>query len=102
MNIANSNVPIQIGSRGKLAVTRSGALLLLLNGNLDSNLNVYSTDASSGYQEWEPIWDATGYDTEPLVDKYRLREEDVLSILVRQDGELPGRKIQVIDLELGV
>jgi hypothetical protein len=72
-----------------------------LNGNLDSNLNIYATDASSDYQEWDPIWDTAGYDTEPLVDKYRLRDEDVLSILVRQDGDLPDRKIQVIDLVLG-
>ncbi|KAK2763134.1 hypothetical protein FQN54_009770 [Arachnomyces sp. PD_36] len=101
VDIADNNVPIQIGSRGKFAITRGGVLLLILNGNLNSNLNVYATDASSGYQEWEPIWDSTGYDTEPLVDKYRLRDEDVLSLLVRQDGDLPGRKIQVIDLVLG-
>lgn len=46
------------------------------------------------------LWTGTGYDTEPLFDKQRLKDQNILSIFLRQSGSYPNRRLQVVDLTL--
>ncbi|KAL1846321.1 hypothetical protein VTK73DRAFT_314 [Phialemonium thermophilum] len=74
--------------RGQLAVTRQGDLLVVLPDPAAEGIRIVRASRASRYASYEEVWsgrrgDGGGLSGEPLVDKLRLLEDDVLSVFVR-------------------
>ena len=99
-----TGTPTPTGKRGKLvAPPRSPAhahsLLLILPDNAagSTGLSILRGTAPGHFRDWEVLWEAReGCAWEPLVDRYRLAEDGVLSLFV-----VNGTAIQVVDFDLG-
>lgn len=87
--------------RGKLAADASGQhLIALLPDEPAQETRIYTTTSSVGFKEWSLLAIIPNASTEPLYDRMRLKEENVLSVFVRQAGPFPDRKLQVWDFKL--
>ncbi|KAJ3554747.1 hypothetical protein NM688_g2946 [Phlebia brevispora] len=101
-NITGS--PTVIGKRGKFVApsdTQSdtvAALLAILPSNAPNStaFTIIKSTAVGHFRDWEVLWAAAdGCSAEPLFDRYRLQEDDVLSVFL-----VNGREVQVLDFEL--
>ncbi|KAJ3454145.1 hypothetical protein MRS44_018039 [Fusarium solani] len=87
------------GVRGQVAVTKSGDLYFVLPGNdAPGTLKILKATKERDYRDYELVWEKPGFPWEPLIDRYRLDEDNVLSIfVVRKDGPTGPRKVVVLD-----
>ncbi|KAL7266506.1 hypothetical protein RUND412_010946 [Rhizina undulata] len=92
--------PTATGLRGKLAIAPTGELLAILPSNQDTELTVLASTAAGSFLDWTQIWNGSGYACDPLWDKTRLRDYGVLSMLLRESGSYPARRVVVLDLTL--
>jgi len=76
-------------------------LYFVIPSNTDSKLSILRTSASDNYRNWSTVWEADGYDGEPLVDEERLKADGVLSVFTRtllKSNE--DRKVVVLDFDI--
>jgi hypothetical protein len=94
--------PAYSGRRGRLAVAKGGDLYLVLPDPSEQSYHVLKASRQSNYSTYEEIWTGHGLHGEPLVDKDRLGQEDVLSIFAVADAECGRgeRNVVVLDLSL--
>lgn len=94
--------PIDGPRRGRLAVTKSGDLLIILPATTTSTMAILKTTKASSYEAYEEIWVGQGITGEPLVDGPRLETENVLSVVVRRDSadSVGKRDVAVLDFVL--
>ncbi|KAI9150589.1 Ulvan lyase, long isoform [Paramyrothecium foliicola] len=97
----NLGPPNLYNLRGKFAADKSGNnLIALLPDEAALELHVYVSTKAKDYRDWTLLTVIPNSSTEPLFDKVRLRDSNVLSLFVRQGGPFPDRKLQVWDLTL--
>lgn len=101
ISISGLTAPTATGLRGKFAVANSGELIALIPSNTDTSVMIYYSTAGGSFKDWKQLWKGTGFDTEPLFDKQRLKDQNILSVFFRQSGSYPNRRLQVIDFALG-
>ena len=96
----------QTGRRGKLAVHPvSGDVLAVLPANSGSDIAVMVARAAEGFAKWTEAWRGSGFDVEPLVDRYRwsggggVEAGRTLSLFANTAGGYPSRKVTVVDIE---
>ncbi|RPA88976.1 hypothetical protein L873DRAFT_1832125 [Choiromyces venosus 120613-1] len=80
------------GLRGKLAIAPTGDLIALIPSNSNTALSIFYSTAAGSFKGWKRLWTATGFDTEPLYGKARLRDHNVLSVFVRTYEPYPARR----------
>ncbi|KAF4977944.1 hypothetical protein FZEAL_5592 [Fusarium zealandicum] len=101
IQVDDLNGPDLFDPRGKLAGDKTGEhLFALLPDAVASETRIYASTAQEGFKNWKFLVSIPNTSTEPLFDRTRLREKDVLSVFVRQAGPYPDRKLQVWDFEL--
>ncbi|KAJ4286635.1 hypothetical protein N0V88_007925 [Collariella sp. IMI 366227] len=90
------------GARGRLAVSKSGDLYVVLPDFAASELRLLKASKTSGYCSYDEVWTGQGFTGEPLVDSARLEVDGVLSVLVLAEEEaiLGGRQVAVLDFQL--
>lgn len=101
ISISGLGAPTATGLRGKLAVANSGELIALIPSNTNTEVYIYSSTVAGSFKDWKLLWTGTGFSTEPLFDKARLKDQNILSVFFRQSGSYPDRRLQVIDFALG-
>lgn len=93
-----TGTPTVIGKRGKLVAPHSGLLLAILPSNApnSSAFSIISSTPQGSFRDWRVIWESPdGCVAEPLFDRYRLQDDDVLSLFL-----VNGTTIQVLDFSL--
>ncbi|KAJ3579878.1 hypothetical protein NPX13_g683 [Xylaria arbuscula] len=90
------------GKRGQVAVSRDGDLYFVLPHHTDPMLTILRASKTSRYENYELVWQGGGIPpTEPLVDKVRLGQDNVLSIFTRMVSESRDSvDVVVIDFQL--
>ncbi|TLD23722.1 hypothetical protein PspLS_06882 [Pyricularia sp. CBS 133598] len=86
--------------RGRLAVSQSGDLFIILPDSNIPGLTILRALKTNGYAEYHRIWQGNGLSGEPLVDIRRLSDGDgVLSVFTRRvrDAEM---EVVVLDFEI--
>ncbi|KAI2641021.1 hypothetical protein GGS21DRAFT_547353 [Xylaria nigripes] len=87
------------GKRGQLAVSRDGDLYFVLPHHENSVLTILRASRASQYAEYELVWREDGFlPTEPLLDKVRLANDNILSVLARASTE-PEDDVHVVVLD---
>jgi hypothetical protein len=88
-------------ARGRLAVSKTGDLLIVLPDFATSTLRILRASKATGYTSYDEVWTGHGLTGEPLVDSARLEHDNVLSVFVlSEDGADRGRKVVVLDFQL--
>ncbi|KAG9255639.1 uncharacterized protein F5Z01DRAFT_735580 [Emericellopsis atlantica] len=101
INPGDISGPDLYAPRGKLAADRTGnTLVALLPDEPKLETRIYTASASDGFRSWALLTVIPNASTEPLYDQKRLRDDDILSVFVRQGGPYPDRKLQVWDFQL--
>ena len=101
INPGDISGPDLYAPRGKLAADSTGeTLIALLPDEPALETRIYTSTASAGFKDWTLLTVIPNTSTEPLFDEARLRDENVLSVFVRQGGPYPDRKLQVWDFHL--
>ncbi|VDB84608.1 unnamed protein product [Peniophora sp. CBMAI 1063] len=98
-----TNTPTVIGKRGKLVPVTSSSgggstLLAILPDNAanSTGLSILASTDAGRFRDWEVVWEVQeGCGWEPLVDRYRLGEDGVLSLYL-----VNGTDVVVADLDL--
>ncbi|KAI1819874.1 hypothetical protein F4861DRAFT_534101 [Xylaria intraflava] len=90
------------GKRGQLAVGRDGDLYFVLPHHAGAVLMILRASRASRYAEYELVWRGEGFPpTEPLVDKARLADDNVLSVFTRAlVGPEGNVQVAVLDFQL--
>ncbi|KAK6076459.1 hypothetical protein SCUP234_07193 [Seiridium cupressi] len=91
------------GKRGRFAISKTGDLFLILPDNEAPTLTILKASNAGGYTSYDLVWKGDGFPpTEPLVDVTRLDQDNVLSVLTRQDVRKAseGRNVVVVDFNL--
>ncbi|KAI0433845.1 hypothetical protein F5Y09DRAFT_30750 [Xylaria sp. FL1042] len=90
------------GKRGQVAASRDGDLYFVLPHHADPVLTILRASKESRYAEYELVWRGDGFPpTEPLVDKARLGDENVLSVFTRaRTGSGSNVEVVVLDFQL--
>ncbi|KAK9769376.1 hypothetical protein SCAR479_13935 [Seiridium cardinale] len=91
------------GKRGRLAISKTGDLFLVLPDNEEPTLTILKATKAGGYTNYDLVWKRDGFPpADPLVDVTRLDQDNVLSVLTRQDvGKASeGRNVVVVDFNL--
>ncbi|TLS27075.1 hypothetical protein PpBr36_04715 [Pyricularia pennisetigena] len=86
--------------RGRLAVSQSGDLFIILPASNIPGLTILKALKTNGYAKYQRIWQGDGLSGEPLVDIRRLNDGDgVMSVFTRRvrDDE---KEVVVLDFEL--
>ncbi|KAI0085218.1 hypothetical protein BDY19DRAFT_452721 [Irpex rosettiformis] len=92
-----TGTPTVIGKRGKL-VSSKNALYAILPSNAANStaLSIIGSTVSGHFVDWEVLWESSNGNTaEPLFDRHRLTEDDVLSLFL-----VNGTNLQVVDFTL--
>lgn len=91
------NLPVQLNSRGGLAVSSTDNLYAVL-----PNLRIASASSSAGWTNWAPIeLEHDGeFFSDPLIDRSRLRGEDVLTIFAPTVMVAGNVRIETISYEI--
>lgn len=99
--------PINGPRRGRLAVAKDGDLYLILPETTDSatkppTMRILKSTKATSFDSYEEVWAGQGLTGEPLIDKPRLDEENILSVLVRRDDDEQrrDRDVAVLDFRL--
>jgi len=82
--------------RGQLAITSDGRLYIVLPKATTSTISILSATRARSYKDYVRVWEGTGLHGEPLIDTYRLQEDGVLSLFIRQSGGEPGSSMRVV------
>lgn len=61
---------------------------------------IYFSTPGGSFRDWQLLWRGSGFDTEPLFDKQRLKDQNILSVFFRTSGSYPARRLQIIDFVL--
>lgn len=90
------------GKRGQVAVSRDGDLYFVLPHHAEPVLTIVRASRTSRYEDYELVWQGGGFPaTEPLVDKARLDDDNVLSVFTRASSESSGNvDVVVLDFRL--
>ncbi|KAI1321976.1 hypothetical protein F5Y16DRAFT_57726 [Xylariaceae sp. FL0255] len=90
------------GKRGQLAVSRDGDLYFVLPHHADVVLTVLKATNASRYAEYELVWRGEGFPpSEPLVDKARLDQDNILSVFTKVVSKPEGEvDVVVLDFQL--
>jgi hypothetical protein len=94
--------PITGRARGRLAVSKTGDLLIVLPDFATSTLRILKASKATGYTSYDEVWAGDGLTGEPLVDSARLEHDNVLSVVVLSEDKANarGRKVVVLDFQL--
>ncbi|AEO69808.1 uncharacterized protein THITE_2120556 [Thermothielavioides terrestris NRRL 8126] len=94
--------PISGRARGRLAISKTGDLYVILPDFAASRLQILKASKAGGYSSYDEVWTGQGLTGEPLVDSARLEHDNVLSVLVlAEEKAAPGeRKVVVLDFQL--
>ncbi|KAK0668190.1 hypothetical protein QBC41DRAFT_394431 [Cercophora samala] len=97
--------PAYGSARGRLAVTKTGDILVILPDADKGHMHIEKSTRSSGYADHRAVWSGEGLWGEPLVDLPRLEKDNILSLLALADtrppGHQPGTKsVVVLDFKL--
>ncbi|KAL2133263.1 hypothetical protein VTI74DRAFT_2606 [Chaetomium olivicolor] len=94
--------PVPGKARGRLAVSKTGDVYIVLPDFTASALRILKASKASGYSSYEEVWTGQHLTGEPLVDSARLELDNVLSVLVLAEKETgPGeREVTVLDFQL--
>ncbi|KAL2195547.1 hypothetical protein P885DRAFT_40147 [Corynascus similis CBS 632.67] len=89
-------------ARGRLAISRSGDLYIVLPNLAASEMQVLRASKASGYSSYEEMWKGSNLTGEPLVDAARLEHDNVLSVLLLAEENEPSRRrnVAVLDFQL--
>ncbi len=90
-------------ARGRLAVSKTGDLYIILPDFAASELRILRATKASGYSGYDEVWTGRNLTGEPLVDSARLEHDHVLSVLVLRSEEKASaaeRKLAVLDFQL--
>lgn len=88
------------GRRGRLAVSQSGDLLIILPDSNTPGLTILRALKTHGYAKYQRIWQGGGLSGEPLADIRRLNNGDgVLSVFTRRFRDYE-KEVVVLDFEL--
>ncbi|KAK4152672.1 hypothetical protein C8A00DRAFT_34589 [Chaetomidium leptoderma] len=96
--------PVSGNARGRLAVSKTGDLYIVLPDLAASEMRIVRAAKASAYSTYDEVWVGGDLTGEPLVDPARLEHDNIMSVLVlaKQRGN-PGegrRKVAVLDFEL--
>ena len=89
-------------ARGRLAVSKTGDLYMVLPDFAASELRILKATKASGYSSYDEVWTGRNLTGEPLVDSARLEHDHVLSVLVLRSEKASAaeRKLAVLDFQL--
>ncbi|KAL8372433.1 hypothetical protein RB595_001980 [Gaeumannomyces hyphopodioides] len=91
--------PVTGGKRGRLAVTKSGDLLVILPDSDASTLRILRAAKENGYAEFQQVWQGSGLSGEPLADARRLQTDGTLSVFAGLDAG-GSKNVVVLDFKL--
>ncbi|KAK0372951.1 hypothetical protein CLIM01_09708 [Colletotrichum limetticola] len=94
--------PVPSPRRGRLAISKTGDLFLLLPDPTNSSLRILKSSKAKDYAESVEVWRGVGFMGEPLVDSKRLEEEDVLSIFAIAVSATSSKDRQVVVLDFQI
>ena len=93
--------PIDGNRRGRLAVSKSGDLFLILPDSTSPTLRILKASKKSNYSNYEEVWVGHGLSYEPLVDPTRLSQDGILSLFIRQDvAGTENKNVVVMDFQV--
>ncbi|KAK4646872.1 uncharacterized protein QC761_100820 [Podospora bellae-mahoneyi] len=98
--------PVYGSTRGRLAVSKTGDVIIILPDAQNGRVYIEKATKSSGYTVHEEVWSGEGLRGEPLVDLPRLENDNVLSLMVLADTKPSNdidsgtRNVVVLDFEL--
>lgn len=93
---------VRSGKRGRLAVDRGGDLYIILPDPPLGVFHIIKASKQSDYSTYEEVWRGNGLQGEPLVDKYRLEYDNVLSVFAVAVAEDTPEKKQVAVLDFAL
>ncbi|KAI3538637.1 hypothetical protein CSPX01_09381 [Colletotrichum filicis] len=94
--------PVPSPRRGRLAISKTGDLFLILPDPTNLSLRILKSSKSKDYAESVEVWRGVGFMGEPLVDSKRLEEEDVLSIFAIAVSATSSKDRQVVVLDFQI
>ncbi|KAK1483959.1 hypothetical protein CTAM01_13184 [Colletotrichum tamarilloi] len=94
--------PVPSPRRGRLAISKTGDLFLILPDPTNSSLRILKSSKAKDYAESVEVWRGVGFMGEPLVDSKRLEEEDVLSIFAIAVSATSSKDRQVVVLDFQI
>ncbi|KXH53312.1 hypothetical protein CSIM01_11832 [Colletotrichum simmondsii] len=94
--------PVPSPRRGRLAISKTGDLFLILPDPTNSSLRILKSSKSKDYAESVEVWRGVGFMGEPLVDSKRLEEEDILSIFAIAVSATSSKDRQVVVLDFQI
>ncbi|KAK1474242.1 hypothetical protein CABS01_15938 [Colletotrichum abscissum] len=94
--------PVPSPRRGRLAISKTGDLFLILPDPTNSSLRILKSSKAKDYAESVEVWRGVGFMGEPLVDSKRLEEEDVLSIFAIAVSATSSKDRQVVVLDFHI
>ncbi|KAK4144017.1 uncharacterized protein C8A04DRAFT_37033 [Dichotomopilus funicola] len=96
--------PIPGSARGRLAISKTGDLYIVLPDFAASEMRIMRSSKASGYSSYDEVWMGSGLTGEPLVDSARLEHDNVLSVMVMmaEDAKASRKKrnLAVLDFQL--
>lgn len=93
--------PLNGSKRGRLAVSKSGHLIIVLPDSRKPIMRILLATKESGFADYHEVWVGSGFSGEPLVDTVRLEADGILSLFVRQDiGDGSKKNVVVLDFKL--
>ncbi|KAK1462484.1 hypothetical protein CCUS01_08671 [Colletotrichum cuscutae] len=94
--------PVPSPRRGRLAISKTGDLFLILPDPTNSSLRILKSSKAKDYAESVEVWRGVGFMGEPLVGSKRLEEEDVLSIFAIAVSATSSTDRQVVVLNFQI
>ncbi|KAK4129840.1 hypothetical protein N657DRAFT_94334 [Parathielavia appendiculata] len=94
--------PITGRARGRLAVSKTGDLFIVLPDFAASTMRIVRASKATKYTSYNEVWTGRNLTGEPLVDASRLEHDNMLSVLAlsEEEGASKRRKIVVLDFQL--
>ncbi|KAK3299741.1 uncharacterized protein B0H64DRAFT_227 [Chaetomium fimeti] len=95
--------PVTGSARGRLAISKTGDLFIVLPDFGASEMRVLKASKASGYASYDEVWRGNKLTGEPLVDSARLEQDMVLSVMVLAEEEATlsrKRNVVVLDFQL--
>ncbi|KAL2022105.1 hypothetical protein VTK56DRAFT_6149 [Thermocarpiscus australiensis] len=94
--------PVSGSARGRLAISQTGDLYIVLPDAAASEMRILKASKASGYSSYDEVWVGRGLAGEPLADSARLEHDNVLSLLVltENEGNTRERNVAVMDFPL--
>ncbi len=87
---------VPLGSRPKLVLDKQDTLYLVIRAG-----KVAAATAEGEWKDWAMVFEESGsFVTEPMLDRYRWRDEGILSLFLQRKPAKPGQPSEVVIIDL--